>query len=71
MENELSPVKKKNYYVNLIGGQCSIIRSSSEHLATAYAVRLFGTIMTPYIQEATPGQVSWVESMGGRVHEID
>ena len=71
MGKELPPPKKKDYYVTLTGGKCSIVRSSSEQLAKAFAIRLFGAIMTPYIQVATPKQVAWVESMGGEIHEID
>jgi hypothetical protein len=71
MKNKLPAIKKKDYYVTLDGGNCSIVRSSSKKLANTYARKLFGTIMTPHIQEATPEQVSWVKAMGGRVHEIE
>jgi len=71
MKEELSLLRKKDYYVTLDGGNCSIVRSSSKQFAKTYALRLFGTIMSSYIQEATPDQVSWVKAMGGRVHEIE
>ena len=68
---EIQPVKKKDYYVTLTGGNCSIVRSSSEQLAKVFSFRLFGAILSPYIQEATSAQVSWVKAMGGEIHEID
>lgn len=71
MEKELPPLKKMDYYVTLDGGNCSIVKSSSKHLAECFAIRLFGSMMTPEILEATPDQVSWVKAMGGRVHEIE
>ena len=70
MRNKLSPIKKNYYYVSLTGGNCSIVKSSSKKLANAYARKLFGIIMNPHIQKATPGQVSWVKAMEGRIHEI-
>jgi len=60
-----------DYYVTLDGGNCSLVRASSEQLAKDYATKLFGTIMTPRIRKATPSEVSWVEAMGGRIYEAN
>ncbi|MFH1823344.1 MAG: hypothetical protein ABH817_01345 [archaeon] len=44
--------KMKDYYVTLNGGNCSIIKSTSEFLAKHYAIRLFGLNMSPHIQDS-------------------
>ena len=60
-----------DYYVTLDGGNCSLVRASSEQLAKDYAMKFFGTILSPRIRKATSSEVSWVKAMGGQVHETD
>jgi hypothetical protein len=56
------------YYVELEGGNATIVEAKRKATARNYARREFGNYLFAFIRLATQEEINWNAAMGGIVH---